>query len=669
MEKNIIINPILPPFVRGGKVRGGFAAIIKSIMRTVACPFSLIMYISLFSCSVEKGKGAQLQFNPFYDEDFYSFPFPNDFRKKEDGYIDMAGYPVNDVSILFLYKEYAEKVLDGFGTNSPVYFTFTDSIDTTALPETSLDSLGKDATLFMFNISSECKEYGKRVPLIWKFQEEDTDFIKKNTLMLSPHWGFPLEGGCKYAVIGTTDINDSEGRNLSQNPLLGKILAQVETTDEVINSLKAVYKPLADFVIDKKIIPVDKIAFATVFTTQNPVEELVRIRDYFKTNYEPQLVDINSVSSGDTPDYYYFEGHYTSPNLQFGEPPYMNEGGQFVFDEKGNPIIQRVETLRFALTVPKNPGIPQSGYPIVMYAHGTGGDYKSFVRDGTATNLTKRGLAVISIDQPLHGPRAPEGTEVELASFNFFNPDAGRTNFRQSVVDSLILTKLIRHGNLVIPASITPISGDIYFDPARLMFMGHSHGGLTGAMFIALTDDVKSAVLSGAGGGLSLTMLEREDPDIEEILRTVTGITEELHTFHPVIGITQMLVEVTDPINYAPFYFKKLLTFKSRNILMTEGMLDPYTPPSTAEAMASAGGIPLIEPVAHYPESYNILNLPHLIPPVTENVFAESGEIYTSGLLQFPEDGHYAVFNNPVAKEKYGYFLYSSAYLNNTWIP
>lgn len=632
-----------------------------------------LIFLFILSCSEEKGIGPHVKFNPFYQDDFYSFPFPNDFRKKPDGKIDMTGYPdPHNIPLLALYKNEAEEELTGFGTNSPIYFPFSDSLDTSTLPSNPADTLTEKSTIFMINIDEKCNDYGRQIPVIWKFQDQDTDYIKSNTLMISPLWGFPLEGGCLHAVIITTGVKDSKGRRIIRHPLLNIVLEEIKTTDSIINKLQNLYHPLLLFLKKNKSINIEDVAAATVFTTQKTVDELVRIRDYFKTNYEPQPVDINYIPSDNTSDYYYFEGHYTSPNLQYGEPPYLYEGGNFVFDENGNPVIQREETLRFALTVPKNPDpMPSSSYPIVMYAHGTGGDYKSFIRDGTATNLTKRGLAVIGIDQPLHGPRAPEGTDVEIASFNFFNPDAGRANFRQSVVDSLILTKLIIKGRLLIPDTISPTPGTIYFNPDRLMFMGHSHGGLTGAMFISLTDDVKSAVLSGAGGGLSLTILQREDPDLNSLFRSILGIApeEKLNTFHPGIGIAQMLVEVTDPINYAPYYFKKLLTFKSRNVMMTEGMLDPYTPPSTAEAMATAGGIPLVEPVSHFPESFTVLNLFPVIPPFSDNVINANGERVTAGLLQFPQDGHYAVFNNPVAKEKYGYFLYSTAYLSNTWIP
>jgi len=59
--------------------------------------------------------------------------------------------------------------------------------------------------------------------------------------------------------------------------------------------------------------------------------------------------------------------------------------------------------------------------PIVLYAHGTGGSFHSYINDGTATRLAAQGLAVISIDQVLHGPRNPNGNP-ELDFFNFLNP-------------------------------------------------------------------------------------------------------------------------------------------------------------------------------------------------------------------------------------------------------
>ena len=65
---------------------------------------------------------------------------------------------------------------------------------------------------------------------------------------------------------------------------------------------------------------------------------------------------------------------------------------------KGKPIIQNTFDLRFSLTIPVGQTMPQEGWPVVLYAHGTGGDYLSYWRNGTASRYADAGLAVVSID-------------------------------------------------------------------------------------------------------------------------------------------------------------------------------------------------------------------------------------------------------------------------------
>ncbi len=112
------------------------------------------------------------------------------------------------------------------------------------------------------------------------------------------------------------------------------------------------------------------------------------------------------------------------------DPPYARDGGAIEVDSSGDPVIQRMEALRFAVSVPRGT-MPAAGWPIVLYAHGTGGDYRSFIDNETALVLAAQGLAVISIDQPLHGTRAPPGSATEDAFFNYQNPIAGRDHVRQ----------------------------------------------------------------------------------------------------------------------------------------------------------------------------------------------------------------------------------------------
>ena len=80
-----------------------------------------------------------------------------------------------------------------------------------------------------------------------------------------------------------------------------------------------------------------------------------------------------------------FEGTYQGPNFQQGDPPYSSTGGAIT-----NPptIAARMETLRIALTIPKGDP-PAAGWPVVIYAHGTGGDYMSFIGDGSGREVAK----------------------------------------------------------------------------------------------------------------------------------------------------------------------------------------------------------------------------------------------------------------------------------------
>ena len=56
--------------------------------------------------------------------------------------------------------------------------------------------------------------------------------------------------------------------------------------------------------------------------------------------------------------------------------------------------------------------MPEAGWPIVIYGHGTGGDYRSFAAGSNmspADQLAREGIAAFGISLPLHGDR---GTAV-----------------------------------------------------------------------------------------------------------------------------------------------------------------------------------------------------------------------------------------------------------------
>ena len=100
--------------------------------------------------------------------------------------------------------------------------------------------------------------------------------------------------------------------------------------------------------------------------------------------------------------------------------------------------------------------MPEGGWPVVHYMHGTGGDYESC--RSIDSDILSRGMALLCIDQPLHGSRMPEEGVSELLldfySFNFLNPGAGRNGFIQGAADTLVLTAMVAAGRFDIDGAV-----------------------------------------------------------------------------------------------------------------------------------------------------------------------------------------------------------------------
>ena len=210
----------------------------------------------------------------------------------------------------------------------------------------------------------------------------------------------------------------------------------------------------------------------------------------------------------------------------------------------------------------------------------------------------------------------------------------------------------------------TPEGDELLLDPERLTFFGHSQGGITGAMALPYIGDlIRGAVLSGAGGGLSLTLVYRQQGGLD-IAALVTGALqfdsdEVLDPLHPVAAVVQSLTDATDPLNYSALWLSRRSPIGTPPVpvLMTEGLLDEHTPPVTTEALAAAAGLPLVEPLARVPEIYSLLGIGSTPTPSTSEQRAWDDTPITAGLAQFPDNDHFAVFDNRDAALLYQAFL------------
>jgi pimeloyl-ACP methyl ester carboxylesterase len=402
---------------------------------------------------------------------------------------------------------------------------------------------------------------------------------------------------------------------------------------------------------------------ATVFTTGDATSEMDALARLVQDDLELATADTPLAILGRLGHYSLFETSYDTPLWMSGDKPYGSEGGNFVY-EGGEPVLQAWESTRLAVAVP-NAEPPADGYPLMVYLDGTGSDYVSFARSAgsyeVASWATSRGAVALSFDMPLHGERATDNTLVELHSFNVLQPDSALHVHRQGAADVLYLVESLVDGSLVLTTSD---GEELPLNRERIVVAGHSQGGI--AMSLAtpwLGERVRGVALSGTGGMLSITAVERQATvDFADLIRTGASFAEdeELTLLHPVMGLIQTLVDHTDPVVYAPYWFHEdrgLAGQASTSVLLMGGLADGYTPPRTAAALASAARLRFVsEKLGDTPGS-DLRRLGVDAIPVRDNLSGWDGQVVTSGFSQWETGTHWVIWEEARARNTFRNFL------------
>jgi hypothetical protein len=611
---------------------------------------------------------AALAWDPSLTDSFWDLPFPSDLRLTEDGRPEWRGFPnPGQTPLVDKYLEFGRTNMFGWGLNSPTWFHFDAPV---VLPPstdaTAADSQRCEGSVLIVDVDESSPEYGTCRPARWLVIDDTIAdaFVPANTVAVAPYWGFPLRSATTYAVV-LVDVQDPEGGWLTTSPALGAELAG-----------EGIYASLADLLAARPELAGAEadpswIAAATVFTTQDVFGEMRALADRAVADpalprWTGDLIDVADDHEHHNGDFEQVEGTYVAANFQRGELPYASEGGGFEWDA-GVPVVQDEEAIPFVVGLPRVTfEQPAAGWPIVIQSHGTFGDRWSHFDGGgdykPAEMAARRGFMSIGIAQPLHGARWPDGNDLarQLYSFNYFNPEAGISTFRQAAIDTVSLVELLKR-EFTAGGGIATARPDLRIDPDRIYYLGHSQGGMTGAIAIPFTADVRAWILSGAGGGLSITVMQRNEPIvIRDTLAEAVGAGDgsELYEMHPLVGMVQALAERTDPINYAPGYVYES-TSTPTSVLLTEGLLDADTPPDSSEALAVAGRLSM---ASGYEErlvpGMALRGLPTLDTPFRGNAIHPSGTPVTAALAQF-DANHFAIFGRQSAAELYANFLWS----------
>jgi hypothetical protein len=480
--------------------------------------------------------------------------------------------------------------------------------------------------------------------------------LPEGAMAVLPLLGATVRGTA--ALVVTSDAKDANGIRLGPSDDLKKLMACEDVADAAVVVDCAPYKKLKeDLGFDE-----NDVALMQVYTVRDATALLSKAADVIRNEPPPRIEVLEFLADAD--EYRAYEGEVDLLQFQKGSPPFGtfdDEVGGFVLDESGIPIPQRIETVRFALTVPRQPQ-PDGGFPVVVYGHGTGGDLHTALGNDSrweAHQLATAGWAMLATSEPLHLDRRgySAGTEA-VVMFNFLNPVAGRCNWLQSALEKMQLVRAVQ--NLGVNWSISQAPTGYDFNDDMVAYLGHSQGGIVGALVAGVEDEVRGMFLSGAGAGFAASLSEKTEPvEVAGVLRTLFVMPEGevIDRFHPVPNLLQLGADEADPLNYGRAWRKRDATKRTPHIVMTSGLLDPYTPKRTQGALSASFGLPLVDPIAEQVEVMDLLGIEAAGVEAQGNLVATDGRPLTAASMQYPEDGHFAIYFNPDAKGAYQRFF------------
>jgi hypothetical protein len=663
---------------------------------------NLIFNADLFFAGVACTPDAQVggPFRVFFEiprggalSEFYRLPMPNDIRMS-GGRVDLTGFPTpgpGPIGVDLVERLVAAVAADvtGWSPNPSVLFRFSAAMAMGTITNSTAPD-GTPPSLYLVDIDPASPGYAERIPVGWAAGARDGSRRKyhcQNWLAARPAWERPLAGGRTYAVVVTTAVESETGETITQDRDFATLLASTAPGDPTLKRAWTAYQPLRNWIASEGVDPAS-IAAAAVFTTQDARAPASGLRPAVRAAAAPVVSDLTLCAPGVTspcddglsgdahvrrcggtnPAFHELHGRVRLPIFQRGAAPYLSpqDGGALARGADGRLEVVRYEEVCLALTIPKGSAAPAGGWPLAIYAHGTGGTFRSHVTDGTAEALadldtgdgTRLGVAVLGIDQVAHGERrgATDHTPEELF-FNAFNPAGSRGNALQGAADQHALVRLAE--TLTVPAAASPTGEELRFDAAKVVYVGHSQGGTVGVPFLAHEPGLDAAVLSGTGGGLVLSLLAKTSPQDVKAGIGAAIQDDDLGEHHPVLNLLQLYFDGVDALNYAErLFYDAPEEQRGKHVLQTYGAGDTWTPPASMRALASAMRITLARPVVDKVAGVNEADLP--LEGSDDATWWTHNEPVMAVMVQARPagyDGHFVLFEDAGIRKQVRHFV------------
>ena len=426
---------------------------------------------------------------------FFELPYPSDLRLTADGKPQLASFPnPRGVPMLEIFRGMAMQRA-GFPTVPVGYFRFS-------------APLAAGAQGLLIDLAAQAA-----LPSVSELLQHD-DYTPHDVLAVAPRQGFVLKPKSKYAFVVLRSARDAAGALLGVPAALDQVLHGVTPEAALGAAARDLYAPLPAALRHAGVDPAE-VAAATVFTTGDVVAETFATSSAVMAKYPLTLSNLK-LDATLNPLACVLTGSMTVPQFQKGTPPFDSDG-LFVFGSDGVPVKQRDEIAPIAIVIPRQL-MPDAGYPLALYFHGSGGVSRAVIDMGRTLTIggqpqagtgpgyimAMHGIASAGSALPVNPERLPGASDT--AYLNFLNLPAMRDTFRQGVIEQrLFLDALLA---LQLPpsllagctgAALPAGQSAFHFDASSTVAQGQSMGGMYTNLVSAVEPRIRAAVPTGAG--------------------------------------------------------------------------------------------------------------------------------------------------------------------------
>ena len=396
------------------------------------------------------------------------------------------------------------------------------------------------------------------------------------TLLVRPGSVLPL--GHRVAVVVTDQVLDVYGNPLSATDWWSAAEAGLPLEGADSEHWHALSQELAE-------LGIEGIVAATDFPIGDGTAPMRAMAEQVQTPSDYTLRKVRDSELGDSVQpqtWRLIEGSFETDT-------WLLDDDALVLDDQGLPVLQGSETADLMILVPESVREAGSAKAVWIFGHGIFSgpdDYLDADGDPSGVVALANEAQVIVV-----GTRWRGLTRTDLPSAVAAGNDFGRIpqvtdKLAQGVANTLALLKLVTDTDLMDQA---PLAG--LWDGESLGYYGISLGGIQGATFMALQEEVPYAVLH-VGGSAWSTMLERSAnwTVFEELVLNDFPSAKDRQILY---AVSQLYWDTADPAGYTA----ELLA--GQNTLWQYSIGDEQVPNMTTELMARSTGLLQIEPVVY----------------------------------------------------------------------